>query len=143
MLSPLPETTPTPTSTPTPTPIEQDTPMTKGGDEAIEDYIRTIFGKDARTAIAITHNECSPQHPDYPECVYITKHEYSVGLWQINIQSRSAKVHFDRIPGDTLEQKIEWLKDPYNNTLMAYWIFSNSYWYPWRAYTSGNYLNDL
>lgn len=109
----------------------------------IESYIKTIFGRDAKTAIAVSRNECGPTNKNYPSCQFHTAHENSIGLFQINLMSQYAKVHYDRVPGETLEEKIEWLKDPHNNVLMAYWIYSHSGWYPWTAYTSGNYLKDM
>lgn len=111
--------------------------------EEIEKYIKTIFGKDAKVAIAVSHHECGPTNKAYPACNLHTNAEDSVGLFQINIQSKTAKVHFARIPGETLEEKKEWLKDPYNNTLLAYWIFQTSGWNPWSAYTSGRYLASM
>lgn len=111
--------------------------------EEIEAYIKTIFGRDAKTAIAVSRNECGPTNKSYPSCQFHTSHENSIGLFQINLMSKYAKVHYDRVPGETLEEKIEWLKDPHNNVLMAYWIYSHSGWNPWTAYTSGNYLKDM
>lgn len=111
--------------------------------EKIEAYIKTIFGADARVAIAISRNECGPSNPKYPKCNLHTHVENSVGLFQINIESTVAKVHWNRIPGDTLLEKKTWLENPYNNTLLAYWIFQTSGWAPWSAYTSGRYLNSL
>lgn len=109
----------------------------------IEDYIRTIFGKDAQIAIAISHGECNPANATYPKCQLHTSVENSIGIFQINIQSDTAKIHWARIPGKTLEEKKKWLEDPYNNTLMAYWIFTKSDWYPWTAFTSGAYQKYL
>lgn len=109
----------------------------------IENYIKTIFGKDAKVAIAVSHNECGPTNKLYPKCNLHTEVENSVGLFQINIESVTTKVHWSRIPGKTLEEKKTWLENPYNNTLLAYWIFQTSGWNPWSAYTSGRYLNDM
>jgi len=111
--------------------------------EEIEKYIKTIFGKDAKTAIAISHKECNPKNKAYPKCVLSTEREHSVGIFQINIQSHTAKVHSARIPGDTLEEKETWLKNPKNNTLMAYWIFEKSGWNPWSVYKNGSYLEEM
>lgn len=111
--------------------------------QEIESYIRTIFGKDARVAIAVSHNECSPQHRDYPACVLHTQHEYSVGIFQLNLFNERHWIHAAKVPGETMDEKIEWLKNPYHNTLVAYKIFKDSGFHPWTAYTSGNYLNDL
>lgn len=110
----------------------------------IEAYIKTIFGKDWKVARAVYRNECSPEHKDFPyKCRYTTSKEDSIGIFQINIRSKSTKVHWDRVPGETLDEKVEWLSDPFNNTLMAYWIFSKSGWNPWSAYTSNRYLSDM
>jgi len=109
----------------------------------IEAYIRTIFGTDARVAIAVSHNECNPKHRDYPACVLHTKAEYSVGIFQINLYNENHWIHAKKVPGATMDEKIEWLKNPYNNTLIAFKIFSDSGFNPWTAYSSGNYLNDL
>ena len=109
----------------------------------IEKYIKTIFGSDAKVAIAISHHECNPLNPKYPKCQLHTAHENSIGLFQINIESETTKVHWSRIPGDTLEEKITWLENPYNNTLLAYWIYKTSGWNPWSAYSSGRYLADM
>lgn len=111
--------------------------------EEIEAYIKTIFGKDAKTAIAISHKECNPKNKSYPHCVLSTTREHSVGIFQINIQSHTAKIHSARIPGDTLEEKETWLKNPKNNTLMAYWIYEKSGWNPWSVYKSGAYLDEM
>lgn len=109
----------------------------------IEDYVKIIFGKDAKTAIAVSRNECGPTNRAYPKCVYHTEHEYSVGIFQINLYNKSHLIHASKVPGETMEEKIEWLKEPQNNVLMAYWIFTKSGWYPWSAYTNGAYLKDM
>lgn len=112
--------------------------------EKIDAYIKTIFGKDWRVARAIYHNECSPSHKDFPyKCRYTTSKEDSIGLFQINLKSKTTKIHWDRIPGETEEEKVTWLSDPFNNVLMAYWIYTKSGWNPWSAYTSNRYLKDL
>lgn len=111
--------------------------------EEIENYIKIIFKEDARIAIAVSRNECNPANKFYPKCRFTTPHEDSVGIFQINLQSNAGKVHYDRIPGDNLEEKVEWLKEPKNNVLAAFWIFTHSGWNPWTAYTSGVYLKDM
>lgn len=111
--------------------------------EEIEDYIRVIFGKDARVAIAVSHKECNPKNPSYPACVLHTEHEYSVGVLQINLYNTKHWIHAAKVPGDTMEQKIEWLKNPFNNVLIAHKIFADSGFQPWTAYTSGAYKEEL
>lgn len=111
--------------------------------EAIDNYIRTIFGKDAKVAIAVNRVECNPKNKQYPACVYHTEHEYSVGIFQINLYNAKHWIHAKKVPGETMEQKIEWLKNPYNNTLIAYKIFTDSGFEPWSGYTSGRYLDHM
>lgn len=133
-----------PLSNPTPTPIiiykEYKKEFTQS---EIENYVKTIFGRFANVAIAVSKNECSPLNPQYPKCVYHTSQEYSVGLFQINLFNASHWIHAKKVPGETIEEKAEWLKNPMHNTLVAYKIFSDSGFNPWTAYTSGNYLKDL
>jgi len=112
--------------------------------EEIDDYIDTIFGKkQGRIVRAVMRVECNPANKAWPACQYKTDRENSVGVLQINIKSTYAKVHYDRIPGESLEEKVEWLKDPKNNVLMAYWIYSKSGMNPWAGYTSERYLAHL
>jgi hypothetical protein len=132
-----------PTPTPTLTEREQIEVVETPTQKEIEQYVKTIFGSDARVAIAISHNECGPLRPEYPKCVLHSEVEYSVGLFQINLYNSKQWIHAGRIPGQTMEEKVEWLKNPFNNTLYAYWVFQNSGWNPWSAYTNGNYLRSL
>ena len=111
--------------------------------EAIDDYIRTIFGKDAKVAIAVNRVECNPKNKQYPSCVYHTEYEYSVGIFQINLYNKSHWIHAKKVPGNTMEEKVEWLKNPFNNTLIAYKIFTDSGFGPWSGFTSGRYLDHL
>jgi hypothetical protein len=127
----------------TPTPLPEKTRQEQQVE--IERYIRTIFGKYGKLAVAVSRNECGVTYKTYPRCRYTTTKEDSIGIYQINIQSKEAKVHWARIPGNTLEEKVEWLKNPQNNTLMAYWIFtaSGDTFNAWSAYTSGRYMKDM
>lgn len=112
--------------------------------QEIDSYIDTIFGsKDGRIAKAVNRVECNPNNKAYPECVYHTEHEYSVGIFQINLFNAKHWIHAKKVPGRTMEEKIESLKDPYINTLVAYKIFSDSSFYPWAGFTSNRYLEHL
>lgn len=112
--------------------------------EEIENYIRTIFGSDAKVAIAVSRNECNPANSRYPACILHTEHEYSVGIFQINLYNSRHWIHAKKVPGATMDEKTEWLKNPYNNTLIAYKIFSDSNGFQaWSAYTNSNYLKDM
>ena len=116
--------------------LEADTNIEYSQEERIENYVITIFGKDAKMAIAIHKGECSPFNKTYPKCgPYITSKEYSCGIFQINL-----KAHWNKVPvGNTFEEKCKFLEDPFNNTLVAYKIFQDSNWYPWSAFTSNKY----
>ncbi len=128
--------TPTPTATPTVTP----TPTTNPNDvKAIQAYMREIFRSDYKIACAVAYAE-SGYRTDADNVSHI---ENSRGIFQINIRSKTAFVHYNRIPGSTIDEKITWLENPYNNVLLAYWIFDNSGWYPWSAYTNGSYKAHL
>ena len=110
------------------------------GENEIDAYVRTIFGKDADIAIAVHKGECHPSNRTYPKCgPFVTEREYSCGIFQINLRA-----HWKKVPvGNTFEEKCDFLEDPFNNTLVAYKIFKDSNWYPWAAYTGGNYLKYL
>ena len=110
--------------------------------EEIEKYVRLIFGKDANVALAVSHHECGYTHKHYPKCHLKSGVEHSVGLFQINLYNSKQWIHAGRIPGNTMEEKVLWLENPFNNTLYAYWVFKTSGFNPWTAYSKGAYLND-
>ncbi len=111
--------------------------------EEIEAYIRMIFKKDQpNVALSVTHMECNPRNPAYPKCHNKSAIEHSVGIFQINLYNAKQWIHAARIPGNTMEEKIQWLENPFNNTLYAYWVYSTSSWDPWTTFTAGTYLND-
>src|SRR5574343_1189022 len=89
------------------TPVPVVSPADSQEQEAIDSYIKTIFGPDADMAIQVQRHECSPQNKMYTHCKLVSKVEWSVGIFQINLQSDTAKVYFARIPGNTLEEKEE------------------------------------
>jgi len=95
-----------------------------------------IFGeKNYKIAYAIARAESSLN----PDNCHIDEKEYSCGLMQINLRA-----HGDKVPGDTFEEKVEWLKDPENNFTMARVIKANSKsWNPWTMYTNGMYEQYL
>lgn len=109
----------------------------------IEDYVKVIFGKNAKVAIAVSHHECNPKNKQYPKCVALSDKEYSIGVFQINLKNKTHLIHASKVPGKTLEEKAEKLKDPYINTLVAYKIFSDSGFNPWTAYTNESYKQSL
>lgn len=111
--------------------------------EEIEAYVRMIFKKDnPNIALSVSHMECNPKNPAYPKCHNKSSIEHSVGIFQINLYNAKQWIHAARIPGNTMEEKIQWLENPMNNTLYAYWVYSTSGWSPWTTFTKGLYLND-
>ena len=115
--------------------------------------ITEVFGDDAPRAIAVAKAESGlnpnrenrgtvgsiPRLPNY-------KGECSIGLFQINLASdgcQGAKVHWAKVPGETLDEKIAWLKVPKNNISLAKKIYDSAgkSFQPWGAYTSGAYKN--
>lgn len=139
--------TPNPTVAPTPLPSPSSDPLAQK--EAIRKYIYTIFGKHGPTAFAISLAEGKAKMLYKGQVVYDadaireTNAELSVGIFQINLKSKETLVHYHRIPGETLDQKITWLQDPYNNTLYAYWVYSHSGFWPWSVYSDGSYTKYL
>lgn len=73
------------------------------------------------------------------------KGECSIGLFQINLAEdacRGKKVHWDKVPGETLEEKIAWLKVPENNIKIARQIYeARGNFSAWSTYTNGSYQN--
>jgi hypothetical protein len=106
---------------------------------SVINYIKEIFGKDWKTAYGIAMAE-SNFIPDKPN---ITSKETSIGIFQINLQSDAGKVHFDKVPGNTLEEKIENLKNPYINTLVAYRIYKENGFEPWTTFVDKKYEEYL
>jgi hypothetical protein len=127
-----------------PIPLYDMTDMVAGSSATIspdvKEYIKVIFGNNWQTAYAIAQAESGLKN----DAKLSTNFEYSIGLFQINLRSAYAKVHYDRVPGKTLEEKETWLSDPYNNILMAYWIESKAgNWEAWSTFTNGSYKNYL
>lgn len=71
-----------------------------------------------------------------------TSAECSIGLFQINLARdycNGTWVHAGKVPGDTMEEKIEWLKVPENNIEIAKQIHRTSGFYPWSVFLNGVY----
>lgn len=89
---------------------------------------RAIFTQESQLGLHFQNLEGSP---DY-------------GIAQINLPTWT-----DRIPVETEEEKIEWLRDPDNNLSLARIIYEDSLerhgdgWLPWVGYTSGAYKEFL
>jgi len=99
--------------------------------EKFKSLYQKIFGEVWEVAFAIGQAE-SNLNPD--KC-HIDEIEYSCGLMQINLRA-----HFEKVPGDSFEEKAEWLKVPENNLLIAKFLYGASKWQPWSTYTNKAYL---
>lgn len=115
--------------------------------QSIKGYIYELFGQNGRVAYGISIAEGKAKKRYNGEIVYDTAavrktdHELSIGIFQINLRSKVALVHWNRIPGQTEEEKIRWLQDPYNNVLVAHWIYStHGNFDAWTTFSSGKYL---
>lgn len=142
--APAPTASPTPSATPTPemVAITYKTPSVTA--EEIEAYIRKVFGAQGEIAVAVSRRECSPGNAAYPACVLHTEHEYSVGVFQINLFNSRGWVHAAKVPGTDMAEKIAWLKNPFNNVDMAYRIYTEwGGFNAWSAYTNGAYLKEM
>ena len=156
LVSPLPvriEVSPTPSPSLTPSPIPTPTPEVCLSEKCeVMKLIIEVFGEDAPRAIAVAKAESglnpnreaikdaghySWSSPTYPgEC--------SIGLYMINLKSDGCKgtnVHWNKVPGETLEEKIAWLKVPENNIKLAKKIYdaAGKSFNPWGAFTNGSF----
>ena len=133
----------TTTASPTPsTVVGQATTEVEPVVDKYKDLIKDIFGDEWEVAYAIAMAE-SHMNPD---AVHKDVNEWSIGLFQINIRKGDgvgAKVHWEKIPGDTGEEKEEWLKKPKNNILTAKFLYGSSGFYPWSVYKNGSYKEFL
>lgn len=108
-----------------------------------EELTYKIFGeKDGKIAYAIMGCESNYN----PTREHIDEKEASIGLMQINLikgNGEGAWVHFDKVPGNNLDEKIAWLKVPENNLLIAKFIKGSSGFYPWTCFSKKGYLKYL
>lgn len=104
----------------------------------VEQMIVEAFGKDAKTALCIAKAESgiNPTRENRGVASGKYKGECSIGLFQINLKSNGCTgraVHWAKAKGETLEEKVEWLKVPENNIAVANQIFEASGWAPWST----------
>jgi hypothetical protein len=108
-----------------------------------EELTYKIFGeKDGKIAYAVMGCESNYK----PNREHIDDKEASIGLMQINLvkgNGEGAWVHWDKVPGNNLEEKIAWLKVPENNLLIAKFIKGSSGFYPWTCFSKKGYLKYL
>ena len=107
-----------------------------------KDIFEATFGDDARDmkAIAMAESHLIADKEN------IAEKDCSIGWFQINLAHdfcNGKKVHWDKVPGETLEEKKEWLKIPENNVIIAKFILATQGKRAWSAYSSGAYLKFL
>lgn len=143
---------PTPVVTPAPTPKPTPTPTTDSqvSLSQVEKIVRETFPEEPTVAVAVAKAESglNPNRENRGKANGKYKGECSIGLFQINLRSDGCtgkKVHWDKVPGETLEEKVEWLKVPENNAKIARDIYDGrgGNWYAWGAYTNGSYKQHL
>jgi hypothetical protein len=75
-----------------------------------------------------------------------TANECSIGIFQINLAKDYCNgkwVHAGKVPGDTMEAKVAWLKHPENNIKIARQLYERQGWNPWSVYLNKSYLRFL
>lgn len=109
-------------------------------------YLKIVFKSEWENAYAVSMSECKWDRVDFPECVNSTHAEHSIGLFQINLADdygHGIWIHASKVPGKTIAEKEEWLKNPFNNILIAKMIYDASGWNPWSGWTSERYKEFL
>jgi hypothetical protein len=130
-----------------PNPIVQEVYAAESGEVSeeqptLEAYIAEVFGEDAEIALAVAKAESGLENDRENRSPV----ECSIGLFQINLAKDYCNgkwVHASKVPGDTMDERIEWLKDPYNNINMAKKIYDASGFRPWSVFTNGWYKTFL
>ena len=134
-----------PTPTPEPTPSPSPSP-------AIPELFTKYFGSEARTARAIAKAEnyaadpkASHTNSDFnglPNKPW--KHHFAKGSEDHGIMQLNLFWNWEKIPGETKEEKITWLQDPENNIKLAKQIRDGWGNYgAWSTYKSGKYKKYL
>jgi len=123
--------------------------------ERIKNLIRETFGDNGELAIAIGMSEshliptrtlfASKGAHSWIDDSY--KGECSVGLFMVNLASDNCegkRVHYDKVPGNTLQDKIAWLKVPENNIKFAKKLYDErGNFTAWSGYTGGGYKKHM
>src|SRR5436853_4523898 len=104
---------------------------------AVTHYLFSTFGNQGQVAYAVAQAESSlDEHAVSPTGDY--------GLMQINLSA-----HWDKIPGRSADERIQWLFNAYNNINYAKYLYDDSLsrtgcgFCPWNAYTNGSYWRYL
>lgn len=114
--------------------------------EEIKRELAIKFGFDAPIAWGVMRAESNRNWVSGDELVtnsiYRTKWECSIGLFQINVASDFCVgdyIHGWKVPGDSVLQKMEWLKSPINNIEIAHQIWEKQGFTAWSVYNDGRY----
>ena len=104
--------------------------------EEKKDYIRFKFGENYQIACMVAYGESLRGNGINSSPV-----EYSVGCYQLNLADNYGygnKIHWNKVPGDTLEEKEAWLLNPKNNIDLAYEMSNGgTSWGAWSAHGDG------
>ena len=110
--------------------------------DEIKDYIRFKFKDNYQIACMVAYSESLRGNGINSSPV-----EYSVGIFQINLADnygQGRRIHWNKVPGDTLEEKTAWLQTPKNNVDLAFEMSrGGTDWNQWAGYTSGWYSIHL
>lgn len=88
------------------------------------DYAKRVAGDKAKLLIALANCEGL----NSKRKVNINSNgSADYGEMQVNT------VHFDRVPGETYEEKVKWLSDPENNALFGYMLLLEQNVGPWKS----------
>jgi hypothetical protein len=108
--------------------------------DQIKDYMRYKFGKNYQVACMVAYGESLRN----PTSVASKPLECSIGIYQINLKDNYClgnRIHWDKVEGEDLKDKISWLQNPKNNIDLAYKMSSGGEdWGQWGAYANGSYL---
>ncbi len=138
-------------SPPEPTKTVVKAPVNKDYDE----LFKAAFGDNWKTARAIAMAEAGMNWAregihkagKYSWSSNTYKGECSIGAFQINLASDACngkRVHWSKAEGNTLEEKIAWLKKPENNIKLAVQIYkARGNFTAWSTYTNGSYLKYM
>lgn len=106
----------------------------------IEEKILEVFGDEGDLMIAIMKAE--HRGTVNSTAVNSTEVEHSVGLFQINLADgfgNGRHIHWDKVKGETLREKEDWLKVPKNNIAVAKIIRDAQGLSAWSVYLNGLY----
>src|SRR5574341_1358665 len=93
--------------------------ISREDDKKVIEYIIRVFGTESETATRVFRCESNLR-------TAVISRTSDVGVAQINLAA-----HWEKIPGETREEKILWLQDYKNNIDFAYELYKRSGWKPW------------